>query len=188
MAGARYSIADYALAILNLLPRGRIWPKGDDSVQYQVASGLAPSLNRLDGAANDLLVDAFPPTAVNLLPEWEASLGLPDPCLGPNPTISARQAAVQSRFLAGGGAGQSTTFFIAFAATLGFSITIQEYTGSTTLANTWQVTVANSGTTYATTESTTEDYIDVVTMGADVLQCEFARLKPAHTILNWNLV
>lgn len=186
LQGPKFSQADYAAALMALLPRGRVWPRDAVAVLPQVVGAFAPSLEQLDVDANALLVDAFPPSAVNLLPEWEATLGLPDPCAGPAPTIPLRQASVLARFIAGG--GQSVPFFIALAATLGYAITIQEFTGSTALANKWQVTVANSGTIFATTESSTEDYIDVVETGAVVLQCEFNRLKPAHTTLVWNLI
>jgi uncharacterized protein YmfQ (DUF2313 family) len=184
MAG-RFQVSDYLGAIQALLPRGRAWPRDADAVQTKVLGGLAATPARLDEAAIQLLVDIFPATTVALLPEWEATLGLPDPCAGPEPTIALRQAQVLARFLGFG--GQSVPFFIAFAAALGFAITIQEYAGSTALANTWQVTVPGSGASYFTADgSYSEDPVDAVTSDAAVLQCEFERLKPAHTQLNWN--
>lgn len=184
---SQFAASDYLSALQALMPQGRVWPKAPDSVQAQVLAGLAASFARSDEAAMGLIDDVFPPTAVQMLPEWEATLGLPDPCAGPAPTIALRQAQVAARFVGTG--GQSVPFFIAFALTLGFIITIQEFTGTVSLANTWQVTVPNSGATFFTADgSYAEDPIDAFTTGANVLQCEFERLKPAHTQLNWNFI
>ncbi|WP_197520275.1 putative phage tail protein, partial [Paraburkholderia tropica] len=56
------------------------------------------SYERSTSRANYLLIDSFPPTAYELLPEWESTLGLPDPCAGEAPTIPQRQAQVLARF------------------------------------------------------------------------------------------
>jgi uncharacterized protein YmfQ (DUF2313 family) len=177
--------ADYLEAIQGLLPRGRVWPRESDSVQAQALSGLAPTPQRVDAAGLALLVDAFPATAVDLLPEWEESLGLPDPCAGEAPTIAARQAQVVARF--SGGGGQSVPFFIAFAAALGFTITITEFTGSLALANTWRVNVPGTvPTDFEFGVGRFGDPFQSVSTDAEVLQCEFKRLKPAHTVLEFN--
>ena len=187
MAQPQFGQADYANAIEALLPRGRVWPRDPASVQSQAVAGFAGTPTRLDAAAMQLIEDGFPSTAVALLPEWEESLGLPDPCAGPEPTIALRQAQVTARFAGLG--GQSVAFYTGFAATLGFDITITEFTGSLTLANTWQVNVPGSNITYfLCDESYIDDTIDLVASDAAVLVCEFARLKPAHTILNWNFI
>ena len=184
---SQFRSTDYLGVLQSLLPQGRVWPRDPTAVMTLALGGLAQEPARIDGDAMGLLVDAFPPTAVQLLPEWEETLGLPDPCAGLEPTIALRQAQVTARFQGLG--GQSQAFFIAFAAALGFVITIQQFTGSMALANTWQVTVPGSGTTYALAdEAVAEDFIDLVSSNAQVLQCEFARLKPAHTQLNWNFV
>jgi uncharacterized protein YmfQ (DUF2313 family) len=51
-----------------------------------VLSGFTPAFERLTARANNLLIDAFPGSTYELLPEWEATLGLPDPCAGEAPT------------------------------------------------------------------------------------------------------
>jgi uncharacterized protein YmfQ (DUF2313 family) len=56
-------------------------------VQSQVLYGLAKSYERETARANNLLVDSFPLTTYELLPEWESSLGLPDPCAGVAPIL-----------------------------------------------------------------------------------------------------
>jgi uncharacterized protein YmfQ (DUF2313 family) len=113
--------ADYAQALSNLRPRGRVWPNDPASAQQQILAALAPTAERVDTAAQALLVDAFPSTSVQLLPEWEASLALNDA----GDSTAQRQANVVAKLVAVG--GQSAAAFEAFALTLGFTITIQTY-------------------------------------------------------------
>jgi uncharacterized protein YmfQ (DUF2313 family) len=182
-----FSVANYLSALLKLLPRGRAGAREAGSGISNTLTGFAAGFQRLDAAAIFLLQGAFPSTAINLLTEWEATLGLPDPCAGVAPTIQQRQNQVVARLSQA--AGQSVGFFVGFAAKLGFVITITEFTGSTTLANTWQVNVPASGIVYFTADqSYPEDPVDQVSTNSLVLQCEFQRLKPAHTILNFNWI
>lgn len=122
---ARYSAADYAGAAAALLPRGMVWHGAAGSVQGDVLLALAQSMTRSDAAAVELLEESLPHKAVTLLPEWESSLGLPDPCIGPDATQAQRQEQVRARFVGGG--GQSRQRYIDFAAALGFDITITNY-------------------------------------------------------------
>ena len=86
-----------------------------------------PTYERNSLAATNLLLDILPFNTIELLPEWEASLGLPDPCSGPAATIEMRRDQVVARFIAAG--GQSIPYIIAYAAALGFTITISESDG-----------------------------------------------------------
>jgi uncharacterized protein YmfQ (DUF2313 family) len=100
MIPPNYTAADFLKALQGLMPRGRLWPRDADAVQTQVLAQLAPSYARSTARANYLLVDAFPATTYELLPEWESTLGLPDPCAGVAPTIPLRQAQALARFVA----------------------------------------------------------------------------------------
>lgn len=112
--------ADFAKLFLGLLPRGRIWRSDQDSVEVQTITALMKTWERLQARANNLLIDAFPSTTVELLPEWEASLGLPDPCAGNvTLTIAQRQAQVVARLTARG--GQGIPYFVAFIKALGWT-------------------------------------------------------------------
>jgi len=116
---------DYQAALAALMPRGIIWRRDPESLEMATLGALAPTYTRTTAAAARLLIDAFPSTTFNLLSEWESSLGLPDPCTALNPTIAQRQAAVRAKFGARG--VLSKGFFIALAAELGFTITIDEF-------------------------------------------------------------
>jgi uncharacterized protein YmfQ (DUF2313 family) len=196
---ARFSTADYGNALRALFPRGRVWPNDPDAQQSVFITALAQEYEQLDVDANALLADAFPPTTINLLPEWEETLGLPDPCLGPAPSVGQRQAQVKARFVGSG--GQSAAWFIAYAAYLGFTITITVYapfvTGrgmcgypllSSDWAHVWLITiVSGSGSvTQAAFRASASRAGDPLSSGSTtypVLECEIQKLAPAHTIL-----
>lgn len=189
MPAPNYSAADYLRALQAHLPRGRVWPRDSDASQTATLGTLTPCFARLNARANNLLVDAFPASTFELLPEWEATLGLPDPCAGEAPTTQQRVAQVVSRLTSTG--GQSISYFTAVAAALGYPITITQFVpsrfgkafgtlfGGTAWAFAWQVNAptftinslqfgGSFGTPFAT-------------WGNNVLQCELERLSPAHT-------
>jgi uncharacterized protein YmfQ (DUF2313 family) len=116
---------DYHQAMLNLLPRGIIWRRDPTAILSATLLALAPTYTRSTQSAAQLLIDTNPDTTVNLLTEWEESLGLPDPCTPLNPTLLQRQAAVRAKFGARG--SLSLAYYIALAAALGFTITITEF-------------------------------------------------------------
>ena len=112
-------------AILSLLPTGPIWPRDEGSILYQLSNAWAASFSRNSERAANLLIDAFPTSTTELLTEWESTLGLPDPCAGETPTLSARQAQVAARL--GDSGGCSVSYFQSFAKSLGFDITITQF-------------------------------------------------------------
>ena len=71
--------ADFLAALQAYLPTGPAWPRDPDTIVTQILSGIARAQARLHARENQLLIDLFPATTVELLPEWEASVGLPDP-------------------------------------------------------------------------------------------------------------
>jgi uncharacterized protein YmfQ (DUF2313 family) len=171
-----YTADDYAGAIRALLPRGRVWQVEQGSAQQRLILALAQTWARLDASARALLDDSLPGSNLDLVEEWEATLGLPDPCAGEDATIVQRAAQVLSRFVAGG--GQSIAFFVSFAAALGFEITIS-------MVSPFRADVSTVETPLYGEEWL---YVWVVTvisstsgLGNDVLLCELNSLKPAHT-------
>lgn len=178
---ARFSLEDYALALRKLMPRGRVWPEGPETTQAKVLEALAGAFHRSDEAAVDLITDAFPGSTEDLLPEWEGSLGLPDPCAGPDPTIEQRRAQVVARFVAGG--GMSAARYIAFAAELGFTITIQTYAPFRVGVNHIGQPLASEAWAYAwgvTILANTSGLPD------QVLFCELEAIRPGETTVLLN--
>lgn len=191
-----FSSADFTSALLSLLPRGRVWPKELTSIQAQAISCYAPTFQRLSDGAQTLLVHAFPATVVDLLPEWEATLGLPDPCAGPSPTMEARRRQVVARFTNNG--GQSIAHFTAFAAGLGYQISITQYApfrcgqsacgqplGGTDWFFAWSV---NSSlitiNRFTVGQSAAGD--PLAAWGNKVLECELSAAAPAHTVVTFH--
>jgi len=193
-----WTAGDLLSAFQQLLPRGRAWPREPAAVQTQTLATLMPTFQRLTARAANLLVDAFPSTTVELLPEWQATLGLPDPCAGPSPALAQEQAQVVARFIAGG--GQSIAYFTAFAATLGYDITITQFApfrvGVSTVGSplygdawafAWQVNAPNVTVDFFVVGNS-QIGSPLQAFTNTVLECELARLSPAHTTVIFNFV
>ncbi|WP_157218664.1 YmfQ family protein [Flavisphingomonas formosensis] len=174
----KFSADDYAGAIRDLMPTGRVWPKDPGSVQGKLIAALALLPAQIDADAIALLADAFPAGTTGLLPEWEESLGLPDPCLGNSPTLAQRQGSVLARFTAGG--GQSRQRFIDFAAALGFTISIEDY--ATFRAGESSAGQPACGDEWAFTWGVTI-IANTSNLPVSALNCEMEAIKPAHTYI-----
>jgi len=195
MSAPNYQASDFLTALHALMPRGLAWPRDPASVMGQVMAGLSPTWQRHTEQNNNLLIDAFPSTSVQLLSNWEAALGLPDPCAGVAPTLQGRQAQVVARFTGTG--GQSIPYFIAYAQTLGYTVTTTEFTpfrmgqqtmgcqlGGPEWAFTWAInSPLNTYTSFRMGLSGMGEPLE--SWGNAVLQCELTEIKPAHTFLNF---
>ena len=185
--------ADFATLLTNLAPTGDAWPTEPGSVFQQALLALAGSFARLNARANNLVVDAFPKTTLELLTEWEESLGLPDPCAGPEPTIALRQRSVVAQLTARG--GQSVPYFISIAAALGAAITVTQFTAlrcddgaaddpcnDDAWQFAWQV---NMPPTVVTEMDCDNAYADdpLATWGSPVVECVLRRYAPEHCTL-----
>jgi uncharacterized protein YmfQ (DUF2313 family) len=194
MLAPLYSVFDYLSALQRLLPRGRVWQRGWGSVQAQDLLTLMPQIVRLNERAIDVLAETFPCSTYELLPEWEATLGLPDPCIGEAATIQARQQAVCLKWSARG--GQSIAYFEQLAASIGCAITIQTfrpfYIGQSRVddrlfdeqwAYVWQVSTPLAGQVvyFRAGESTADE--PLVAFGNAALECILNENKPAHTLI-----
>lgn len=125
MLGPVYQQSDFAKALLNLLPRGRVWPRDADSVMSAFWMAMAGTPKRNSDAALGLLNDSPPFSLAQMLPEWEATLGLPDLCAPANQSVQQRVQAVIAKLSATG--GQTTAYFLSIAAALGYEgVTITE--------------------------------------------------------------
>ncbi len=193
MPAPAFSAEDFVSAMQALLPSGRAWAREPDSNLFKLLLGLALIYEAQTARDNFLLVDAFPATATELLTEWELTLGLPDPCHGPSPTLEQRRDSVVQKLTALG--GQSVPYFIAVAAKLGYTITVTEFAPYDVADD---VAAAIYGTDWAyawrvNAPSVTTDDFDVATevdealrsWGNELLECVLSELKPAHTILQF---
>ncbi len=188
-----WGVSDYLSAMKALLPRGRVWPREATSILSKTLTGLVPVYARTDAAACALVGDAYPATTVNLLPEWESSLGLPDPCAGQYATIPQRQAAVVAKLCGRG--GQSVAYFVTLAANLGYPVTIAQFAparfGRATFgtpfltgqwAHVWQINAPVGAITSAQFASSRfgDPYRE---WNLPVLECQVREAAPAHTVV-----
>lgn len=196
---SRYSIDEYTAALQVLMPSGLVWPQRFNGVQTSTLRALARSFQRSDEDARDLIDAAFPSTATAMLPEWEATLGLPDLCaIGEIDSIAQRQRAVVSKLFGIG--GQSVAYFIRVAEALGYTISITQYrqacAGMSVCGDalngedwpfTWLITApettinhAQCGLTYCGDP--------LRTWGNKQLECRLTALNPSHTLLKFGYV
>ncbi len=187
--------ADYAEAFKGLLPRGRAWPKDLGSALSKVATAIMPTYERSNARAAALLVDAFPGQSVELLPEWESTLGLPDSCTGPLATVQQRQAAILAKWSSTG--GQSIAYFTAVALALGWVITVTEFTPfagdigyadgplwDESGASVWQIN-APLVTTYWFEADVSSADSPLASWGNTLIECQLGKIRPAHTYLQF---
>ena len=191
-----YTADDYRSALQALLPRGRAWPRDPDSIQYKVANGLSAVLGKVSSDALQLIRDAFPGTAYAMLPEWESSVGLPDPVLGQLPTVAQRRGAVLARL--GGVGGQSVPYFVTFATNLGYSISVKEYAparigiaraGSPIYGPAWAYAWSINAPLFTTFQARAGSAAvgePIKTWSNAPLQAELTEVAPAHTTLVFN--
>jgi uncharacterized protein YmfQ (DUF2313 family) len=139
-----------------------------------------------------VLREADPRRAVEMLPDWEAEVGLPDECSGLAVSLSARQAQVVQKLAARGSSERS--YFIQLAETLGYpGATITEFPrfscrspcsagiGSVAWQFTWRLNLPG---TVAVNRFTARSACNepLMTWATDAtLEYVIRRLKPAHT-------
>lgn len=93
--GASSKTSVYARMMAALLPPGRLWRLVGESLLSKLLTACAEELARLDARVADLLDEAEPATAVELLPEYERELDLDS--TGPE---EERQARIVAREVA----------------------------------------------------------------------------------------
>lgn len=112
------SAEQYAQQLANLLPPGAALASEPGSEMAELLARLGVFLAAAHNRAEQLLDEAYPWHALELLPEWEASLGLPDNCSAAPQTLQQRRAALVARLVDTGGARIHR--FIRIAEVLGY--------------------------------------------------------------------
>lgn len=179
-----------------LAPPGAAWTRDADATWTRLLAALAAEFARLDARAERLRDEADPRTALELLPDWERLVGLPDACSGAIAvTVPERRQAIVTRLTARG--GQSIAYLTGLAAALGYPIAIEEArpsrlggwrSGQRLAGADWAfhftVVVLPIGDTaperwWRTGAARAGDRIR--SFGASNLQCVIGRARPAHT-------
>lgn len=118
-----HAVEQWGDALLQQMPRGRAWPRDPDANLPKYVMGFAKRLAELELSADQLLLEMRPETTVNLLPEWEEYLGLPE-CGTTVQTFEMRRAAVVEKYHRKG--GLQTWMIEQIAAALGFTVKVYE--------------------------------------------------------------
>ncbi|HUO23111.1 MAG TPA: putative phage tail protein [Caulobacteraceae bacterium] len=171
----------YQTMLLQLLPPGLAWTRDPSSTLAQLMLALADELAALDARVDDLLLEMDPRTTTELIGDWEAMCGLPDPCAGDvgDQSLAGRRTRIVAKLTELG--GQSPAYLISVAAALGYTVTITEFLTDASDANrvSFRVNAPESTIDYMTCESACDDRLE--TWGNEVLECAINRVKPAHT-------
>ncbi len=189
MIPAGYGPADYLRYLQALLPPGAAWSIDPDAVLTRLLTVPASELALADVYLLGALAEADPRRTDQLLPQWEADCGLPSACAGPAIGLNARRQAVLAQLTARGGV--SPGYFIAVAASLGFAVTITEFSplvcelDCEQSANdegwrfVWRVNAPAVPIIEDSCESDAET--PLVAWGNALLQCTIQSMAPAHT-------
>jgi len=118
--------ADYLRLLQSLLPLGKLWNKDSSSVLTQFLYGEAEEFARVDARSNQLIIEKDTRTTTELLTDHEIDFGIPDDCFNLDTTNRLRRNAIHTKLLKTG--RQDKQYFIDIAASLGYTITITEYT------------------------------------------------------------
>ena len=116
---------DYREILQALLPPGLAWPRDDDAQLTRFLMALAEEFARVDDRAGDLVEEADPRTAVEMLPDWERVAGLPDVCSELGEPLQVRRAAVAAKLASLG--GQHPGYYVEVARALGYEIAVTEF-------------------------------------------------------------
>jgi len=185
--------AEYREQLKALLPPGQAFPRDPGTTLHDLLDGMSIELARLDSRASVLPQEANPDTSLELLPDWERVAGLPDKCSGVlEETLQGRRNALLTKLTSTG--GQSPAYFIELAASLGYTVTIEEFrpfragvsVAGDFLTNgpwvhTWLIRAPEvSITEFRAGLSAAGERLR--TWGNGALECKINQLKPAHTI------
>ncbi|QPC44014.1 DUF2313 domain-containing protein [Kaustia mangrovi] len=184
----------YARQLRRLLPQGAAWTSEPEGPLHRVIRAIADAFARIDLRAEDLVQELDPRTTLELLPDWERVLGLPDECITAPQTVSERRDAVVAKYTSLG--GQSIAFYVGLAAKLGYDIEIREFvpfraglsragdplTNPPAWPHTWTIVAPETSITWfrAGTGSAGDPLRQ---WGNEELECVFEQRKPAQTVL-----
>jgi len=134
-----------------------------------------------------------PRSTSDLLKEWEAVTGLPDPCVSLPQTLKQRRLAVVEKLTRV--ASLSPQYYIDVAQALGYDITITEFKvfrlgessmGDRLNGKDWQYTwrVNSTQLTVRVLKTGQNSMGDPLrSLENDILACAIKRIKPAHTFV-----
>ena len=169
-----------------MLPKGAAWQRELGNTYNELLRGLATEPSRVDEQIQTMINNMVVKNADELMPEWEADLGLPDDCTSfATSSLADRQTAAFSKLTQLG--GNNPAYFIALAETLGYTITIDEYKPFWCGIGAMGDSCGGQDNIFYWGVNVLYDINQPDKIGAEI-ECLFNTIKPAHTIVNVGLV
>lgn len=181
MAVTQYTAEQIAQALASLLPRGPAITREPGTNMHNLLLGLSDEFVRVRERTADLLAESHPNTVSELLDEWEAEFGLPDPCVSEPQTIEERIGALAARVASTG--GQSILYYKNLGLSLGLPLTITRSQAFELGRNGMGDPIGGSEWRYHWHVTTTDQ---ATTAQRQALECLFNRLDKAYTIVTFN--
>lgn len=189
------TVVNYESAIKGLFPKGEAFSFRNNKSLTSIVKAMAIPFFRFDQRTQDLVREMSPLLTFELLPEWEAALGLPSDCSATEDvTIQERRYQVLSKLAIDG--GQSRAFYINLIKSLGFNISIEEHkpftagsdagddlTNTSDWQFTWDVIVQETAAYYFVAGSSAGEPLRV--FRNEIVQCFINQMKPAHTYVRF---
>jgi uncharacterized protein YmfQ (DUF2313 family) len=187
---------EWTRMLLDLLPVGWAWPREPDTTLMRFWSAVAIEPTRIQARDCALLAESYPCGAVELLPEWEAAVGLPNACTElVQWTVAERQALVCAWLAMQG--GQSAAYYEWLAALFGYTITVVEHppqvagqaeAGCAEIGACpfwWEVVSTDATTMHPPEAGCIAAGEPPCGSGASILECLIEMMKPAHTTVTF---
>lgn len=181
---------------LSLLPHGAAWTSDVRSVFARLLYALGRGTAAVEQRVQDLLDEADPRSATEMLGDWERALGLPDECLPVPESTNDRRALVVSRAFGTGAA--SIPELVRLAAAIGVDIRIEEGRGQVLrvggsvgnpvggeLGDLLLTVSAPKGPVRQARAGSARIGDPLGTFGNELLECVLTRATPAHLALRF---
>ncbi len=191
----RPELADWLAATMDLLPQGIAWPRDPSSNLGGLLGVVAGERKvRHDRALTLLEREGVPTTAVELLPDWEQALGLPDPCRPLPGSLAERWAAVADVFFESH--PPTPDNMVIWALSAGWNITIREqcdFVAGVSQAgdvvgesdHVWVVTILDQVISYFLAEQSASEDLLFSFPDIETLECVLRRAAPGHTQIHF---
>jgi len=189
-------IGEYVTLLQNAMPFGLAWARAADSFVTKLLTGIAAEFARIDARALDIIKESDPRTVTELIDEWEAFAGLPDPCVTQEQTLEQRRVALSAKLLMQG--GQSPAYFIGMAEDLGYEGATIDHQFFMMNCNDdcnaslhseddaffWTLNLPSNGGFFIMNCNSPCDEA-LASWGDEVIECRVNRYSPAHTTVNF---
>lgn len=189
----------YTNLFKKLMPQGWAWQRkyDIDSNLTKLSESLSPEYCRVDDRALDLLNEADPQTTLEMLPDWERLLGLPDEC-SPDEVLSIQERRNRVMQVLTTRGGQNADFYQKLASNFGFDVDVIEVSdqppfragqgraGDRLTNGEWRYAFiisapADSVVRFRAGQSQAGD--PLLSVQNDVLECLMEKHKPAHAVV-----